>query len=474
VRCSRAARDDRALHDQRRRLTLTLLLAGACASELPAQGDRFARLDSIVSAELTRSKAPGIAVALVEGDRIVFARGYGVGDLESRAPVTPDMLFQIGSSTKPLTALLVATLAERGVVSLDAPVRRYVPELDAAVGAVSLHQLLSQTSGLRDEAADSGASDEAALGLYVRSWPARYAILRPGTTFSYSNPNFTLAGAVAAAAGRRPFAALMDSLVFAPLGMSSATFRPDQAARSAQAVGYLVPPDAAPRAMRPSVDDTRHWPSGYARVSVRELARFVLVLTNRGRLDGKQVVPQPVIDRMTTGHARVPAPFDSAHYGYGLFVERYRGELMVWHPGSMPGFSAMLRAVPARRVGVVILANRDALRLEPIADAALSLLIPTLAPSVTRAAKPVLPFTPGELASIAGSYENRWPVELFSRGDSLFIRRFGSETALFKVAPHRYSPNPGRGLPGEEVVAVPASRTGPGYLYFGLWAFGRR
>jgi hypothetical protein len=80
----------------------------------------------------------------------------------------------------------------------------------------------------------------------------------------------------------------------------------------------------------------------------------------------------------------------------------------------------------------------------------------------------VLPFDPGALARIAGNYENRWPVELVARNDSLFIRRFGSETALFKVAPDRYSPNPSRGLPAEEIV------TGPGWLYFGLWGFAKK
>ena len=134
-------------------------------AQLPG-ADPFAAADTAIRAEMERAGIPGAAVAVVVGDTVVWSRGFGVANVETGAPVTPDTLFQIGPVTKSFTAAALLIAASQGAIALDKPVATYVSGLTPCVGAPTLVQLLSHTGGIIDEPDEFGPQGEEGLDRY--------------------------------------------------------------------------------------------------------------------------------------------------------------------------------------------------------------------------------------------------------------------------------------------------------------------
>jgi len=124
----------------------------------------FAELEKTIEAEMKANKTPGAAIAVVSGDRVVYAKGFGKTNAEDGIAITPDTLFRMGSTTKMFTAATIVSLANAGKIKLDAPIGNYIKNLPPTLAALTAHQLLSQTSGLRDFARMVFSNDDAALG----------------------------------------------------------------------------------------------------------------------------------------------------------------------------------------------------------------------------------------------------------------------------------------------------------------------
>ena len=294
------------------------------------------------------TKTPGLQIAVVSGDSVVLVRGFGVADVETGAPMTPDLLAQVGSLTKPFTAALVLSLASDGKLKLSAPISQYVAGLEPAFGRLTLRQLLSQTAGLGDREGNYGTVDEAALLRAAKQLPDSLAFLPPGLSFSYSNIGFALAGLAAQEATKQPFADLMQQRLLRPLGMAKATFRPLEAMTYSRAQGHkLTPKGDSVIVVRPIADDTRIWPAGYLFTNAREAAQFVIAMLNRGRVDGRQALPAGVTDSMLATYVALPGMANATRYGYGMFLDSVRGYESAWHPGSMPGVSTLMRMIPS-------------------------------------------------------------------------------------------------------------------------------
>ncbi|HJU74169.1 MAG TPA: serine hydrolase [Gemmatimonadaceae bacterium] len=437
----------------------------------------FAAFERFAGAFLAEHKVPGAAIAIVRNDSIVFAKGFGVTSMDSGAPVGPETLFQLGSASKMFTAALIAELVAQGKLDVRAPVARYVAGLSPAIGARTLHDLLTHSSGLKDEPGGNGSQDESALAAYARTWPDAFALLPAGTVFSYSNQGYALAGLVGQEVTRQPFADLVQERVFQPLGMTRSTYRPRVALTFPIASGHAVPGGGPPagdaQVVRPFDNDTRIWPAGYAYASAHEVARFMLVMLNGGVVDGRPALRGNTITAMTTGHVRVPNIFDGARYGYGLFVGPYRGLQSVWHDGQMTGFSSYVRMIPPRRLGVVTLLNRSGIRMERLIDAAFEALGVSAQPAAASVPAE-LSMDVAEMAKYVGRYENRFPVEITLRDGKLHRGWFGQSQRIYKIGEQRFTVDSTRRNRGAEFGIVPAAGDRPAYVHAALWAFVRR
>ena len=234
----------------------------------------FSELEATVNEELKATNIPGAAVAVVIGDRVVFAKGFGVSDIETGTPVNPDTLFRIASTTKMLTAAAAVALAQQGKLELNAPIGKYLP-LSPKLASVTMNQLLSHTAGIRDGASFNGPHDDSALANFVRSWTDDYLVAEPGEIFSYSNLGYVLAARVLEEVIGKPFADVMNDVLFRPLGMRRTTLRPIMAMTYPLAQGHdILSGQTNPTIVRPFADDSRYWANGGVFTSVLDFARF--------------------------------------------------------------------------------------------------------------------------------------------------------------------------------------------------------
>jgi CubicO group peptidase (beta-lactamase class C family) len=322
------------------------LLAGnvAWAQPRPSSGDkaRLDRFEQQVESARGRLKIPGLSVAIVKDQELLWAKGFGFADLESRVPATPDTLYSIASLTKTFAAALVLQLVEQGKLDLDEPVSRY--STDFKDDAVRIKHLLSHTS--------SGT---------------------PGERFQYSGQRYdTLTAVIEKRTGKRFVEAVVEAF-FDPLGMSSSVpyhnvvedadkwvaslgkERLDRyrkhLASLAQPYAYYGDGEIIHETYPPK--DAIGAAAGLLS-TVRDMARYDIAI-DRGVLLKKETREKAWTPFVSNGGQRLP-------YGLGWFVTDYHGLKLVWHSGQWgTGFSAMYVKVPEKQVSVVLLANSEAL-----------------------------------------------------------------------------------------------------------------
>ena len=451
----------------RRPVLLAALFAIASQAQV-RQLDHDA-IEKIAIEELRTTKTPGAAVAVVSGDRIVFSHGYGVASVDSGGPVSPDMLFRLGSTTKMFTASAVVGLALDGKIDLEAPVSRYITGLDETIGKLTANQLLSHTSGLRDEAPMFGSHDEPALGAGIRAWKANVLFAPPGRIYSYSNPGFWLAGYLAESVSGKPYADVIEERLFGPLAMTRSTLRPTMAMTWPLAQGHDVK-NGKPEVIRPAADNTAAWPAGSIFSSALDLSRFVIAFMNDGKLDGKQVLPPKLIATMSSPHSRIPGSEDS--YGYGLRLSASRGVRWVQHNGSRAGYGSLIRMVPEQRFAVIILANRTGSDLPKLADAICDGMLPLEPkPKDERAAHAL---DAGEIRRYSGVFVNGTSRIALRSDNGALTGDVGGTKARFTRAGEGFLlADPNRGAEPLRIVLVPDSKGAVEFIFAGGRAYRR-
>ena len=389
----------------------------------------FAGLEPVVRQELQQRQTPGAAVGIVHDGR-VYTRAFGIANVETGEEMRPEMLFRLGSTTKMFTAAAVVLLAEQGKLNLNEPIGRHIKGLTPKLAALTPHQLLSHTSGILDEAPMFGSHDDEALRKEATSWTDTRFFAEPGQIYSYSNPGYWLAGLLAEQVGGKPFADQVASSIFAPLGMSRSTFRPTMAMTYPLAQGHdLV--SGKPQIIRPSANNSASWPAGSIFSNVIDLSRWMSAFVSGGVIDGEPALPAAVFSRLATPHAAIPG--SASKYGYGVSVGQWRGLPTVEHGGSRSGYGSIIRMVPSRRFGVVVLANRTGISLSRTADAAMeAALQPGPAPAVPS--RTPIPIGAADRARFAGVYSQgprQMTIEI--KGDGLILKQGTREIALQRI-----------------------------------------
>lgn len=446
-------------------LTAALLFACAVAPRAEARQAKafdFAELDRAVEAELKAGHTPGAAVAVVSGDRVVYAKGFGVTSAEAGgAAVTPDTLFRMGSTTKMFTAAALVTLASEGKIRLDAPVGDYVKGLPPKLAALTAHQLLSQSSGLRDFAPTVTSDDDAALGQNIRAWKDDLFFTEPNKIYSYSSPNYWLAGFAVEELAGKSYSDAMRELLFKPLGMRRTTLRPLEALTYPLALGHNVEQGAAV-VIRPAANNVAKYPGGSIYSSAGELARFAVAMLNGGRLEGRQALAPLVVEELPKPQFYLPGE-ERAFYGYGLLGFESGGVRVVSHGGVSSGYGSTITFAPDYKFAVIVLTNRNGDTLPRTRQRAMQLALP-LKPEPAGQPKPQ-PAGPDELRRYVGKYAHApqtW--EVFVKDGKLFLKEEGKDFELTKLGRERFGYEQG------EVLFVPDDKGAVQHIFMGLYA----
>jgi D-alanyl-D-alanine carboxypeptidase len=334
--------------------------------------------DSLVPALLRDRQIPGAAVAVLVRDTLLFAKGYGLAELETRTPVTIATIFQLGSTTKPFTATVIMRLVELGKISLDAPVTRYIPGLPQQYVDVTIRQLLTHTSGVRYDLRRQNV-DEFSLDEFRLRLQSSEAAFPPGTRWQYSNTGYTLLAIAAEQASGRSFEALLREFVFEPLRMTSAGYRVS-APHDKHAIGYDLVDGKLQRAPRVFSG----WGNSGIEADVIDVARWAASLYRRSLLRPASYDSMESPARLKDD-SQVEFEFagEKSSYGFGWFLSSYRGKRLITHGGAIAGFSSVVNRIDD--VAIVVLSNaKQGVDRRGQADAIATALFGTLFPSYPK------------------------------------------------------------------------------------------
>ena len=364
-------------------------------------------LSEFVAATATRFGIPGVAVGVWADGREVYAC-HGMTSVDNPLPVDRDTLYLLGSVTKTYTAATLLRLVADGRVELDAPVRRYVPELrlrdDRAAAQMTMLNLLNHTAGLDwGLIADFGEGDDALAGYVVRMAELDL-VAAPGERASYSQAGYNLAGRVVEKVIGLTFERAVASLVFEPLGLSHSFFARDDVMTRRFAVGHNRGEDGTlsiARLWRRSRGDN---PGGGIVSSAADQLRWARFHLGDGRAPGgARVLPAELLRRMQQPTVALRASTLGDAIGIAWFLREVDGVATVGHGGSANGQFAELLLVPERDFAVVALANAgpDGTNCnQTIVRWALQTWL-----GVTDRDPEPLPYDPARARELVGSYE---------------------------------------------------------------------
>jgi CubicO group peptidase (beta-lactamase class C family) len=331
---------------------------------------RAAQADAFIARSLEAlGVVPGIAVAVVVGDEVVFLTGQGVTDVRSGIPVDANTRFYIASSTKPMVALAIAAMDARGDVDLDAPVGVWSHAgLPADIaGAVTLTDLLSHRAGVENDAltfrlAYSGDHSASVRSDLVAS-TTRDADT-PHGQFRYSNVGYNLATTLIEAESGLDWRDLVSREVLGPLGMTATTpWIEAERGRASVAAGHFGHLPGGPTvAVLQKTDQTMHSAGGLV-ASARDMARWLEIQLTDGVMDGERIFPVGLVASTHRSQVATDAtfgPYTRVGYGLGWYVGRYGEQPLIHHFGNFGGSRAHVSFMPERGIGVVVLINEDA------------------------------------------------------------------------------------------------------------------
>jgi CubicO group peptidase (beta-lactamase class C family) len=315
-----------------------------------------------VQTALQKTKIPGAALAIVQGDKVIYAKGFGIVDPSDR-PATPDTPFIIGSLSKSFTALALMQQVEKGKVGLDQPVIRYLPWFRVAdvtsSKRITVRHILTHTSGIGWipglKLIDSRNNQPTALKTSLQFLAIVKPFAPPGKTFQYSNVNYSIAGAILEAVTQRPYEQAIQENIFTPLKMRNSFATQVDARKHALATGYRywfgypIPAEDLPYSRS-------NTPSFLLSSSAKDMAHYLIAHLNNGQYQGKQILSA---NNMATLHkGTAPTPWGDA-YGLGWFDEQWKGVRVLNHYGSFAGYHANMAIAPEKGLGLVLLTNAE-------------------------------------------------------------------------------------------------------------------
>jgi CubicO group peptidase (beta-lactamase class C family) len=424
----------------------------------------FTELDKLILTELKEKNTPGTVITVISGDQIIYQKAFGVANVETNAEMQPEMLFRLGSTTKMFTAAALLTLAEQNKIKMNEPIGNRVKGLNARLGQVTPHHLLSNSAGIRDFAAPVISNDDPSLGNMVRGWKDDVFFAGQGEIYSYSSPGFWLSGFVVEELQGKPYADAMTELLFKPIGMERTTLRPFMAITYPFATGHVVQEGKA-TIIRPMFNNTAMWPAGSIFSNAKDLSRWVIALMNEGKVDGKQLLSPSLINQMVQHHIPVPGESDS-YYGYGLTVFKYKGLEFVGHGGFSRGYGSMIQMVPSRKFAVIVLTNKSGETMRKSLNKATELGL-GLKDDDEQKPAPVAAPAAAEMSEYVGTYSHApqtWEVSV--KDGKLNMKFDGKDYAMTKSGERKFT----FGAQNETEVVFVAGKDGKiGFLFTELY-----
>jgi len=342
-------------------------------------------MDVIFSA-VTSPDAPGLAVLVRQNGKTLFERGYGVTDLRAKTKIDAHTNFRLASFTKQFTATAIVLLVRDGKLRYDETLTEIFPDFPAYGKSITVRNLLNHTGGLPDyedlmEAAEKAngpiwspekqIQDAEVLELLKKEKAGKFA---PGTNWSYSNSGYVALGLIVAKASGKPYREFLRERIFAPLKMNhTIVYQKAKNEVVSRAFGHSKENDALKETDQSSTSATLGDGGIYS--NLEDLAKWDDALRNHTLLSEKEMQPAQTSVRLNDGsEPRWPRepnddnlhPGKPVSYGFGWFLDPYKGHQRMWHTGSTKGFRTVIERFLGENLTVVILSNRTDLDPEKL------------------------------------------------------------------------------------------------------------
>ena len=340
-------------------VVLVCLFSSFLVAQSATPADMRAQVDALAQQALSETGVPSVSIAIVQSGAIAYLHAYGDAHLDPRTSATPAMRYSIGSISKQFTAAAVLLLAEKGKLSLDDPVSKFIPNLTRA-NEVTIRELLSHTSGYQDywpqDYVPPFMEQPITAQKILDHWARRPLDFEPGTQWQYSNTNFVIAGLIIEKVSGQPLLQFLSDHIFTPLGMKSVMNIDQDRLTQADAAGYFR---HAIGPQRPAPKEGKGWlfAAGELAMTAEDLAKWDISMMNRTLLK--------LASYATMEHEVVLKNGLGTRYGLGVSVRDEFGHRAIEHGGEVSGFTAHNLVLPDDKTAVVVLTNEDAV---PVAD----------------------------------------------------------------------------------------------------------
>jgi CubicO group peptidase (beta-lactamase class C family) len=325
-------------------------------------------IDIYIKREMTRWNLPGMAIAIVKDGKVVFMKGYGYSNINTKTPVTENTVFQIASNSKAFTGTSLALLENYGKLKLDDKVKSYLPYFkmneDWKTNEVSIADVLSHRIGYGTFQSDllnwGGTKSRKELIENMANVTPKYGLRE---NYGYCNMGFLTAGEIIPAVCDTSWDDFLKYHFFNPLEMVNTKTKyidfinSDKASKAYTLVNYKI------QEITPANVDNLG-PAGSITSNVNDLSKWVIMQLNNGKYNGKQIMPEAVINRTRESFTIVEKKSRKGKnfgtYGLGWFLNDAYGKKIVTHDGGANGFLSKTVLVPEENFGFVILTNSDA------------------------------------------------------------------------------------------------------------------
>lgn len=394
-----------------------LLFLMPAANATPVDTALANRIDASIG-QYFRPDAPGAVVLVQREGKTLLRKAYGLADLATRQPLTPETPMRLGSVTKQFTAVAVLLLADEDKLALTDDITRFLPDYPTHGKKITVEHLLTHTSGIPNFTSRPDYTVKQAQDFTVDGMIARFRDdplqFEPGTRFSYSNSGYFLLGAIIEKVSGQPYAQFLAQRIFIPLGMRDTAYEGFERSAARRAAGYsgkggaFVPADAlsmtqpyAAGALVSTVDDLARWNAAIGAGKLLKAATWRKAFTPYTLADGKR-----------TGYA----------YGWG--IGDWQGASVISHGGGIDGFATYAARLPRQNVFVAVLENADSNLMAPAALARKAAAIALGKPMPEY--RPIA-LDPAALEQFTGLYDRdgKDSHKVFRRGNELLLERQG-------------------------------------------------
>jgi CubicO group peptidase (beta-lactamase class C family)/D-alanyl-D-alanine dipeptidase len=382
-------------------------------------------LDQFITREMANKQLPGLSIALVDDQTIVWARGYGYADAANKVPATAETVYRVGSVSKLFTDIGIMQLVERGELDLDAPVGKYLPEFKPSNPSgkpITLRQLMSHRAGLVREPPIGHYFDPIGPSLTetVHSLNQTELIYEPETHTKYSNAGVATVGYVLEQLKGEPFPKYLKHAVLEPLGLKKSSFEPAPEITRDLSKGLMWTYHG--RVFDAPTFSLGMAPAGSMYAPVIDLARFLSVLFAGGKGPGGAILKPETLQQMWT--PQYAKAGEKTGFGIGFHITELEGCKDIGHGGAIYGFATELEGLPEEKLGVAVVASKDFVNAitNHIAHVALAQMLAVRRGKPAPTIDETTPVAPEVAHRLAGRYTaDGKNVDLIERDGRLFL-----------------------------------------------------